>query len=57
MCRYDRLVTMQLNFTVVMFWLEIKIKVLIMYCYSDNERVDYEALAIPGASGESKCMY
>ena len=39
-----------------MFWLEIKIKVLIMYCYSNNERVDYEALAIPGTSGESKCM-
>lgn len=27
-----------------------------MYCYSDNESVDYEALAIPGTSGESKCM-
>ena len=31
----------------VMFWLEIK---------SDNDRVDYEALAIPGTSGKSKCM-
>jgi len=40
----------------VIFWLENKIRVLMMYFYSDNERVDYEALAIPGTSGESKYM-
>ena len=39
----------------VMFWLEIKIKVFIMYFYSDNERVEYEALAIPGTSGKNAC--
>ena len=38
----------------VMFWLETKVRVLMIYFYSDNERVDYEALAIPGTSGESK---
>ena len=40
----------------VMFWLETKIRVMIMYFYSDNERVDYEALAIPGTFGEIKYM-
>ena len=46
----------QLRFTVVIFWLESKIRVLMMYFYSDNKSVDYEALAIPGTSGESKYM-
>lgn len=40
----------------VMFWLEIKIRVMIMYFYLDNERVDYEILVILGIFGEIKYM-